>query len=52
MLYEVITTIEDTPATANDITKHFGADVARLVDGVTKLTRIELPSDHARNNFV
>ncbi len=41
-------TIEDTSATIEDITKHFGPDVARLVDGVTKLTRIEMPSDHAK----
>jgi len=41
-------TIEDTPATVEDITKHFGGEVARLVDGVTKLTRIELPSDQAK----
>lgn len=41
-------TIEDTAATTVELTKHFGGDVARLVDGVTKLTRIELPSDHAK----
>ena len=41
-------TIEDTPATLADIDSHFGPEVARLVDGVTKLTRIELQSDHAK----
>ena len=40
-------TIEDTPATLEDIEHHFGKEVARLVNGVTKLTRIELQSDHA-----
>ena len=39
-------TIEDTPATLEDIEHHFGKEVARLVNGVTKLTRIELQSDH------
>ncbi len=41
-------TIEDTPATLDEIDSHFGSEVARLVDGVTKLTRIELQSDHAK----
>ncbi len=41
-------TIEDTPATMEDITRLFGADIARLVDGVTKLSRIELQSDHSK----
>jgi guanosine-3',5'-bis(diphosphate) 3'-pyrophosphohydrolase len=34
-------TIEDTAATYDDIKAKFGDDVARLVDGVSKLTRIE-----------
>jgi GTP pyrophosphokinase len=38
-------TIEDTPATLKDIERHFGKEVAQLVDGVTKLTRIKLQSD-------
>ncbi len=38
-------TIEDTPASLADIQSHFGEDVAQLVDGVTKLTRIEFQSD-------
>jgi len=41
-------TIEDTPATLEDIDKLFGAEIGRLVDGVTKLNRIELQSDHAK----
>ncbi|PKU23099.1 RelA/SpoT family protein [Telmatospirillum siberiense] len=41
-------TIEDTPATVADITKMFGAEVSRLVDGVTKLSRIELQSDQSK----
>jgi len=41
-------TIEDTPATLDDIEKLFGREIARLVDGVTKLNRIELQSDHAK----
>jgi len=34
-------TVEDTDATLEDIEKNFGADVASLVDGVSKLTKIE-----------
>ncbi len=34
-------TIEDTDATFEDIKDKFGKDVAELVDGVSKLTRIE-----------
>ena len=41
-------TIEDTPATLDDIQRHFGQEVARLVDGVTKLTRIELQSERTK----
>jgi len=35
-------TVEDTLASLEDIEKQFGPGVARLVDGVTKLSRIEL----------
>src|SRR3954469_24324446 len=38
-------TIEDTIATPEEIEKHFGASVARLVDGVTKLSKIEAQSE-------
>ena len=41
-------TIEDTVATLEDIRSHFGNEVAQLVDGVTKLTRIEFQSDRAK----
>jgi len=41
-------TIEDTDATAEEIQRLFGDDVARLVDGVTKLTRIQLQSDQTK----
>jgi guanosine-3',5'-bis(diphosphate) 3'-pyrophosphohydrolase len=34
-------TLEDTPTTYDELTKEFGADVATLVSGVTKLTKIE-----------
>ena len=35
-------TIEDTGATLEEIERLFGREIARLVDGVTKLSRIEL----------
>lgn len=34
-------TVEDTDVTLEDVRKNFGDEVASLVDGVTKLTRIE-----------
>ena len=37
-------TVEDTTATLNDIEERFGKTVAELVDGVTKLTSIEVSS--------
>ncbi|HIY21312.1 MAG TPA: bifunctional (p)ppGpp synthetase/guanosine-3',5'-bis(diphosphate) 3'-pyrophosphohydrolase [Candidatus Flavonifractor merdigallinarum] len=37
-------TVEDTDATYEDIAKLFGKDVADLVDGVTKLTRVQYVS--------
>src|SRR5947207_13252327 len=41
-------TIEDTVATLEDIERQFGPEVGRLVDGVTKLSRIELQSDQTK----
>ena len=41
-------TIEDTDASLDQISTRFGPEVARLVDGVTKLTRIEFQSDQAK----
>ncbi len=35
-------TIEDTAATLEEVERLFGREIARLVDGVTKLSRIEL----------
>ena len=40
LLHDVV---EDTDYTVGDIEKAFGAEIARLVDGVTKLSQIELP---------
>lgn len=37
-------TVEDTSVTLEDIQKTFGEEIAYLVDGVTKLSRIELQS--------
>jgi guanosine-3',5'-bis(diphosphate) 3'-pyrophosphohydrolase len=42
-------TVEDTDATLEQIEQLFGKEVARLVDGVTKLSRIELQSDHTKH---
>jgi GTP diphosphokinase / guanosine-3',5'-bis(diphosphate) 3'-diphosphatase len=36
--------VEDTHVTADDVREEFGDEVARLVDGVTKLTRIQFQS--------
>jgi len=41
-------TVEDTLATLDDIEKHFGTEVRRLVDGVTKLSRLELQSERTQ----
>ncbi len=35
-------TVEDTPATLEDLVERFGPTVAELVDGVTKLTNIQV----------
>jgi RelA/SpoT family (p)ppGpp synthetase len=41
-------TIEDTLATQEQIEKAFGPNVARLVDGVTKLSKIEAQTENER----
>ncbi len=40
--------VEDTEVTLAQIKQGFGVDVAGLVDGVTKLTRLELQSDRTK----
>ncbi|MHB1305041.1 MAG: RelA/SpoT family protein [Acidiphilium sp.] len=45
LLHDVI---EDTKITLPALTARFGAEVAALVDGVTKLTRLELQSDRTK----
>ena len=41
-------TVEDTDASLTDIKRLFGEDIARLVDGVTKLNKIEIQSDRTK----
>ncbi len=45
LLHDVI---EDTVATRADIAGKFGDEVAELVEGVTKLSRLEMGGEHAR----
>ncbi len=45
LLHDVI---EDTSVTLASVQKRFGPEVAGLVDGVTKLTRLELQSDRTK----
>src|SRR3972149_9509652 len=45
LLHDVV---EDTVATLPAIEKMFGKDIGRLVDGVTKLSKIELQSDQTQ----
>ena len=45
LLHDVV---EDTTATRDDIAAMFGEEVAVLVEGVTKLSRLELQSEHTR----
>ncbi|MDW8251605.1 MAG: bifunctional (p)ppGpp synthetase/guanosine-3',5'-bis(diphosphate) 3'-pyrophosphohydrolase, partial [Myxococcales bacterium] len=50
LLHDVV---EDTPTTLQDIDREFGTEVAELVDGVTKLSKIEFTSkaDRQAENF-
>ncbi|TAE83511.1 MAG: bifunctional (p)ppGpp synthetase/guanosine-3',5'-bis(diphosphate) 3'-pyrophosphohydrolase [Alphaproteobacteria bacterium] len=41
-------TVEDTDATLDDITRLFGAEIANLVDGVTKLNRLEMSTEKSK----
>jgi len=41
-------TVEDTDATLEDIEKYFGKEISGLVDGVTKLSRLETKSENAK----
>jgi GTP diphosphokinase / guanosine-3',5'-bis(diphosphate) 3'-diphosphatase len=41
-------TIEDTPVTYADIKENFGEEIAGLVDGVTKLSKLELFSERTK----
>ncbi|MEO1015073.1 MAG: bifunctional (p)ppGpp synthetase/guanosine-3',5'-bis(diphosphate) 3'-pyrophosphohydrolase [Pseudomonadota bacterium] len=45
LLHDVV---EDTDASVADIDAAFGGEIARLVDGVTKLSQIELRSDASK----
>jgi GTP diphosphokinase / guanosine-3',5'-bis(diphosphate) 3'-diphosphatase len=42
-------TVEDTEATLDQIEGMFGKEIGQLVDGVTKLSRLELQSDHTKH---
>ncbi|WP_119304054.1 RelA/SpoT family protein [Dongia deserti] len=42
-------TVEDTEATLDQIEGLFGTEIGQLVDGVTKLSRLELQSDHTKH---
>ena len=46
-------TVEDTDATIEDIEREFGAEVAALVDGVTKLSKLHFDSqeEHQAENY-
>ena len=50
LLHDVV---EDTLASSKDLEKHFGAEIASLVDGVTKLSKINFTSkeDRQAENF-
>src|SRR5512135_3621685 len=41
-------TVEDTVATLDNIETQFGSEIAQLVDGVTKLSKLELQSDQSK----
>jgi GTP pyrophosphokinase len=41
-------TLEDTDATRDELARLFGEEIARLVDGVTKLSRLEVQSESTK----
>lgn len=41
-------TVEDTDVTLDEIARDFGKEISHLVDGVTKLTKIEFQPEHIR----
>jgi len=41
-------TIEDTPVTREELEKMFGPEIAGLVDGLTKLNRLDFATKHAQ----
>ncbi len=45
LLHDVI---EDTDVTRADIDQHFGPEIGELVEGVTKLSRLEMSAEHQR----
>lgn len=46
LLHDVV---EDTDAKVEELAEMFGPKIAELVDGVTKLSRIEMQTEHARH---
>ena len=47
LLHDVI---EDTPVTHREIADKFGEEIAQMVEGVTKLTRLELQSEYTKQS--
>lgn len=41
-------TVEDSPVTIADVRRRFGEDIARCVDGVTKISRLRFQSNETR----
>lgn len=41
-------TVEDTPATLDELRKEFGQEIAFLVDGVTKISQISFSTSHEK----